>query len=381
MEIDYLNPEERTIHHSKYGIPYQNLWYMLLYAWNEPPKFRGEIAEEIEKAQTLDGLLCLVLIKLVQQRFRIGLGRNYVDERNIIRGIRGKINFGESLKRNLFNQGRAFCEYQNFNINVPKNQIIRTTLMRMIRLGNFGSDLSFEREVRQKLRMLSRSMDGIDFIELSTDLIHRLPLGRNDRDYRIMLAICELLLLRYMPSDTMGETNLLEIEREKLRMFDVFERFVANFYKYHLKDWEVISQKVLTWHELPKNNYMPNMQPDLYLRNKLNNRIIILDTKFMPQTSKGYWKETFHSGNLYQIYAYLKTQEHISDSFQKAEGILLYPASGASKHSERINLQNHTIRVENIDLTKNWEDIEKNLLTLILCSEKESLYIERGKIL
>jgi len=376
MEIAYSESEEKTFHYSKFGIPYQNLWYMLLYAWNEPPKFLGDIREEIEKAPSLDALLCLVLIKLVQQRFRIGLGRNYIDQRNVISGIRGKINFGESLKRNLFNQGRALCEYQQFSMNVPKNQIIRTTIMRMIRLGQFGPDLSIEREIRQKLRMLSRSMDGIDFVELSPDLIHRLPLGRNDRDYLIMLAICELLLMRYMPSDTAGEMNLLEIEREKLRMFNVFERFVANFYKYHLKDWEVTSKKVLTWHEMPKNNYMPNMQPDLFLKNKVNNRIIILDTKFTPhQTSKGQWnKESFRSGHFYQIYAYLKTQEHISDHYQKAEGILLYPASGSSKHSERIKLQNHTIRVENVDLTMKWEEIENNLLDLILGSERESLF-------
>jgi 5-methylcytosine-specific restriction enzyme subunit McrC len=376
MEIAILEPEEKTIHHSKFGIPYQNLWYMLLYAWNEPPKFRGEIAEEIEKAPSLDALLCLVLIKLVQQRFRIGLGRNYIDEQNIIRGIRGKIDFGESLKRNLFNRGRAYCEYQTFSVNVLKNQIIRTTLMRMIRLGQFGSDLSFEKEVKQKLRMLSRVMDGIDFIELSPDLIHRLPLGRNDRDYRIMLAICELLLFRYMPSDTEGEKSLLEIEREKLRMFNVFERFVANFYKFKLQGWEVVSQKVLNWHEMPSNNYMPNMQPDLFLRNKENKRIIIVDTKFTSQTSKSVWKETYHSSHLYQIYAYLKSQEHLSENYVRAEGILLYPASGTTKHSDSMELQNHKIRIEYVDLTMGWEDIENQLKELILC-EDHALRINR----
>lgn len=365
MEIAYSEPEEETFHYSRFGIPYRNLWYMLLYAWNEPPKFKGDMGEEIEKAPSLDALLCLVLINLIQQRFRIGLGRNYIDERNIIRGIRGKINFGESLKRNLFNQGRAYCEYQQYSINVPKNQIIRTTLMRMIRLGQFGPDSSFEREIKQKMRMLSRSMDAIDIIEITPDVINRLPLGRNDRDYRIMLAICELLLLRYMPSDKEGEKNLLEIKREKLRMFNVFERFVANFYKYHLKGWQVTPQKVLNWHEMPENKYMPNMQPDIFLKNNANNRTIILDTKFMPQTSKGRWKETFHSSNLYQIYAYLKTQEHISEKHQRAEGVLLYPASGSSKYSERVRLQNHIIRIENIDLTMDWEDIERSLIALI----------------
>jgi len=366
MEIDSSVLIENIIHRSRFGIPYRNLWYMLLYAWNEPPTFKGAIADEIEKAPTLDGLLCLVLIKLVQQRFRIGLGRNYIDERNIIRGIRGKINFGESLKRNFFNQGRASCEYQQFSINVPKNQIIRSTMLRMIRLGQFGPDKTFEKQIKQKLRMLSSSMDNIDFIELSQELIHRQQLGRNDRDYRIMLAICELLLLRYMPSDTVGEINLLEIEREKLRMFNVFEHFVANFYKYHLSDWQVVSQKQLNWYEEPKNKYLPIMQPDLFMQHRQTRRIIILDTKFTSQTTRGrHGKETFHSTHLYQLYAYIKTQSHISDDYQNAEGILLYPVSKSQELSEQFSLEDQTIRVESIDLTMEWEAIEEHLKKLI----------------
>jgi 5-methylcytosine-specific restriction enzyme subunit McrC len=339
---------------------------MLLYAWNEPPTFKGAVADAIEKAPTLDGLLCLVLIELVQQRFRIGLGRSYIDERNIIRGIRGKINFGESLKRSLFNQGRASCEYQQFSLNVPKNQIIRSTMLRMIKSGQFGPDRAFETQIRQRLRMLCSSMDGVDFVELSQDLIHRQQLGRNDRDYRIMLAICELLLLRYIPSDTTGHMNLLEIEREKLRLFNVFERFVANFYKYHLSDWKVTSQKILNWHEEPVNKYLPIMQPDLFIKHKHTNRIIILDTKFTPQTARSrHGRETLHSTHLYQLYAYLRTQSHISDSFQSAEGILLYPVSKSQKLSEKFKVQDQTIRIESVDLTMDWEAIEGRLIKII----------------
>jgi len=339
---------------------------MLLYAWKEPPTFTGAIDDEIEKAPTLDGLLCLVLIKFVQQRFRIGLGRNYLDESKVIKGIRGKINFGESLKKNLFNQGRASCEYQQFSINVPKNQIIRSTMLRMIKLGQFGPDKAFETQIKQRLRLLCNSMDGIDFIELSQDLIHRQHFGRNDRDYRIMLAVCELLLLRYIPSDATGQMHLLEIEREKLRLFNVFERFVANFYKYHLSDWLVISQKKLDWHETPWNKYLPTMLPDLFFQNRHTKKIIILDTKFTHQTTKSHHsKETLHSTHLYQLYTYLMTQSHISDNFQNAEGILLYPASKSHHLSERFNLQDLTIRIESVDLTMGWEEIEKHLLFII----------------
>jgi len=198
------------------GIPYRNLWYMMLYAWNEPPDLTNQIIGDIGDAPSLDGLLCLILIRLVQQRFRIGLGRDYLMESNPIRGIRGKINFGESLKRNLFDKGQSYCQYYVYHMNVPKNQIIRTTLMKMIRLGNFGPDESFANKLRQNLRVIVRAMDGIDFVELNRDLIERQQLGRNDRDYRIMLSICKLLLQKQLPTDKHGQTNIRDLDRESI---------------------------------------------------------------------------------------------------------------------------------------------------------------------
>ena len=73
----------------------RNLWHMLLYAWNEVPLnlARGWSLEAafVERAPTLDALLATVLIRLMQQRLRIGLGRDYIDQSNTLRGIRGRI--------------------------------------------------------------------------------------------------------------------------------------------------------------------------------------------------------------------------------------------------------------------------------------------------
>jgi len=232
MVNNHSNVQEIDFHFSESGIPYRNLWFMMLYAWNEPPDLTNHIIGDINDAPSLDSLLCQILIKLVQQRFRIGLGRDYLMESNAIRGIRGKINFGESLKRNLFNKGQSFCQYYEYHMNVPKNQIIRTTMMKMIRLGNFGPDESFGEKIRQNLRIVVRAMDGIDFVELNRDLIERQQLGRNDRDYRIMLSICKLLLNKQLPTDTTGQTNIRDLARESIVFHDLFESFIANFYEY-----------------------------------------------------------------------------------------------------------------------------------------------------
>jgi 5-methylcytosine-specific restriction enzyme subunit McrC len=64
------------------------------------------------------------------------------------------------------------------------------------------------------------------------------------------------------------------------------------------------------------------------------------------------------------MYAYLKSQEHLSEGHGKASGILLYPAVG-DRVSERIELEDHIIRIECVDLTAPWQEIERQLLELV----------------
>jgi len=362
----HSNTQERDFHFTEFGIPYRNLWFMLLYAWNEPPDLTQHIVSEIEDAPSLDSLLCLILIKLVKQRFRIGLGRDYLMESSAIRGIRGKINFGESIKRNLFDRGQTFCQYYEYHLNVPKNQIIRTTMMKMVRLGNFGPDEPFANSIRQNLRVLVRAMDGIDFVELNRDLIERQQLGRNDRDYRIMLSICKLLLQKQMPTDTYSQTGVRDLDRESIVFYDLFEKFIANFYTYHLTDWEVQTQKHIAWHDSSNNEFLPVMKPDIFFREKQSNNVIFLDTKFTSQTIHNQWGgQVYQSGHLYQIYAYVKSQENYLTYHPKSSGILLYPSKRKNEPTRIIELPNHRIKIASIDLTLNWREIEKQLISII----------------
>ncbi|MCL4298453.1 MAG: hypothetical protein KJ077_22140 [Anaerolineae bacterium] len=366
MSASHPEVEREAVQWTEYGIPIRNLWYMLLYAWNQVPLKNYWHMEDIENAPTLDALLASILMRLIQQRLRIGLGCSYVNEAQPLRGIRGHIDFTKSLKYRLFEQGQAFCEFQQYSANAPKNQIIRSTLARLVQTGQFGPDLVRADELRHNLRWLTRVLDGIDLIELKLDFIRRQQLGRNDGDYRLMLAICELILQRQMPTESMGQHRLPTLDREMLVLYRIYERFVANFYQMHLKGWTVTPQKSLSWHEKSPNQYLPSMCPDLVLEEKRSRRIIILDTKFTTNSliENRWGKSVFDSAHLYQLYAYLKTQEHLMGQYRTASGILLYPAIH-SPFSEEIELQDHTLRIECIDLSAPWQNIERHLLELI----------------
>ena len=354
------------VQYTEYGIPIRNLWHMLLYTWNEAQIKSHWSMQEVESAPTLDALLASILAKLIQQRMRIGLGHSYVNQSQSIQGVRGRIKFAESLRERTFERGEAYCEFQQYSANAPKNQIIRSTLARLVQTGNFGPDHARSERLRHDLRLLTRSLDGIDLIEPQLDFIRRQQFGRNDNDYRLMLAICELVLQRQMPLETTSGHALPTIDHDALVLYNIYERFVANFYRIHLKGYTVRAQSHLSWHAKYDNPYLPSMQPDLIIQDNRSSEIIVLDTKFTAKSllENEWGKEVFDSSHLYQLYAYLSSQQHVSGQYQKASGILLYPAVHY-RLSERIELQDHTIRIECVDLTAPWQDIEQYLLTLV----------------
>jgi 5-methylcytosine-specific restriction enzyme subunit McrC len=257
------------------------------------------------------------------------------------------------------------------------NQIIRSTLARLVKVGQFGPfdttsplraapETPAAQELQRRLRRLLRDLDGIDILELTPELIRRQSLGRNDHDYRLMLAICDLILQRTIPNGPGADAIVPVVDREQLVLYNVYERFVANFYRIHLKGWEVSAQKRLDWHARNTNERLPSMVPDLVLQKRSSGRILIIDTKFTVHSlvDNRWGKPVFDSSHLYQVYAYLKSQEHLSETHRNAVGILLYPAVGAGL-SERIELRDHIIRIESVDLAAPWQEVERQLLEMV----------------
>ena len=350
-----------------YGIPIRNLWYMLLYAWQETPRSPYWQMAGVEASPSLDALLAYCLSNLLQQRLRIGLGCSYMPEQQTLHGVRGRIQFTHSVKQRSFEKGQVVCQFDHYSVNAPKNQIIRSTLHHLAQVGELGPERQKGEALRHRLRWLVRLLDGIDLIDLTPDLIRRQQAERHDRDYRLMLAICALILQRRLPAEEAGRFYLTQLERDRLVLHHLFEIFVANFYRYHLSDWVVSPQKSLVWHEESANPYLPVMKPDLWLQEKATGRITILDTKYTAESlvANRWGKEIFNSSHLYQLHTYLSTQAHLSPQHQQAAGILLYPAV-RNELRETVMLPQHQIRIECVNLAAAWPQIERRLLALIL---------------
>lgn len=350
------------------AIPIRNLWYLLLYAW-DLARYRDRWPLAAETSPSLLGLLARVLVDTTRDIARRGLARSYVPESQALRGIRGRIDFARSLKRLSFSHGVAHCRFDAFGIDTLHNRILYSTLHRLARdVRVTGGDDRKVRMLRRELTGLVRRLDGITPVETTTALFNRLPIGRNGDPYPLAMNVCRLVHRLEMPTERQGPAALAALIHDEIARDRLFERFALNFYRLHLGDAFEASSEALSWPDAFECRYAPGMRTDITLRSRRPpGRRIVIDTKFSATTlaAPPFGDAAFKSADLYQIYAYLRSQEEKSDAHRTASGILLYPVVGVHL-DEHMLVQGHRIRVATVDLGAPWPDVEKRLLDVAL---------------
>lgn len=377
-DYDTLARESDDTRWLRANIPVKNWFYMLLYAW-DLADFRGEVDAIAEDApDDLRALLTKMLALLTQKQIRRGLRGDYVDRSEPLRTVRGRIDFKRTESDLLLFKGELHCDYQEHSINVPRNQIITSTLNRQLRhdyarIERDGQHATTKlNNLKSELETLVRRMSEIDRVHLSDRLIatEMRKLGRNEREYRLMMLICEWLNGRpQLPEDDARGQRIPELEIfQKER---VYEKFVANFFRFHHSDqWRVEPQRQFRW---PVNADpigsvdLPVMRPDIVMRHREDGRVLVIDTKWSGTVSGGQYDKRVKTNDLYQVWSYISSQErepHEGD-FANSTGILLYAQPFSGPESLDTRIRSHPFLVRTLDLTQPWQDIESELRQLI----------------
>ena len=108
------------------------------------------------------------------------------------------------------------------------------------------------------------------------------------------------------------------------------------------------------------------MKTDIVLDHGDSQRRIVIDTKFAPVLTSGWYREeTLRSGYLYQIYAYLRSQAGRGSLVEdRAEGLLLHPSVGEHVDEAAV-IQGHFIRFATVDLAASSTEIRQRLLAFL----------------
>lgn len=341
-------------------ITVKNLYYLLLYAWDffEPDRMAAiDAAPETD----LVDLLADVLNRGIDHLLRRGADRGYVLRKEAIPGIRGKLDVAASIKENLLVRGRAVCHFDELSHNVLHNRILKTTVRRLLRANGLDPRL------RERLRNTYVRLPEVEEVLLTARVFDNVQLHGHIRFYRFLLLVCRLLYDCLVPDEVTGRFLFRDFARDEDRMHRLFEQFLRNFYAHEQKALAV-SRPRLSWSDVAGDTpaageLLPTLNPDICLTGC--GRTIVMDAKYYRETLQRHpsGRVSLHSGNLYQMFSYLRNFPHKSGS-SVTEGILVY-ALADRQLDVSYNFHGHRLRLYTVDLKQHWTGIRRDLLCLV----------------
>ena len=341
------------------NVPIRNIWLLMLYASDLYCHTRDErIASIEENPDDIADLVAEILAGSVERRIRRNMSFAYQSRDAVLSRLRGRVDLLRTERGQLLRRGKIACRFDELTIDTPRNRFVRAALTRIAKVVN-SADLA------RRCRTLATTMGrmGVGSRPPHHDDLSISSFGRLDADDRQMVAAASLAFDLALPSESQGTSYLSRPYTER-QWWELFEKAVAGFYKFVLGNcgWLICSQNTRYWPVSIGNvSILPSMRPDIILDNPKANRRVVLDTKFKPIIHDG----KVSSADLYQIYAYLRSQEDHDDLLSSsASGVLLHPAI-SDKVDESVTIQGHEIRFVTVDLAAQAPEIRNQLLQAI----------------
>lgn len=347
-------------------IPLRNIWLLFLYA-ADLARFKDAASVQAEAARDLPELLARLLVHVVRQRLRRNLSRGYQAKHAVLSRVRGRIDVLTTISAQLLEQGRIACRFEEHTMDTPRNRLVRAALEYLVVMVDAPEVVHECRALSQMLGRLGVSCQKPSRAALVTDQI-----SRNETADLLMVGLATMVFEAVIPSEQTGRTDTAAVDADVHLVRRLFEKAVANALRIQLKPlgWQVHRGRRLSWPVAQQSEgimeYLPGMQTDIELFHAGQRRKLVIDTKFTQIfTATQYKTEALRSSYLYQLYAYLRTQEAElqSQGIEHSEGMLLHPQFGQPLDAY-VDMQGHRMRFKTIDLTSSAEEFEKQLLSI-----------------
>lgn len=327
---------------------------MLAYAFQvlKQDNYKEVAAEEFDRIQDL---FAAILAKGITQQLKQGLYRKYISRHDTLPVLRGKLDISGTIRQQLHQKRVLTCEHDELSENNVFNQILKTTAMLLIQENSVAT------AQKQALKKTMLFFDDVDVLEPSTIRWNALKLLRSSRSYEMLLNVCRLVLEGMLQTTEDGKFKMASFSDEHMER--LYERVILEYYRQHHPCLKASAAQI-KW-DLDENadpssvRFLPTMQTDIMLRH--GDRTLIIDAKYYGHTMQVHHDSySVHSGNLYQIFTYVKNQEAAQDG--PVSGMLLY-----AKTEEAIvpdftfGIAGSQISVKTLNLNKPFALIAKQL--------------------
>ena len=280
-----------------------------------------------------------------------GLKSNYETIESNERVFKGKMKFAQQIKYNYAHKEQSYVEYDEFNTNCPENKLLKSTLLYLYKNTH---SLKNKNDIKMLLNSFLEVEKSINYEE---DFNRIIAADRNKKDYTTALLWSKIFLMGKSFTSFSGSKIAFVL---LFPMENLFESYVAEVLRRNLnKSAYNISIQDKTHHLFDEPNKKFLLKPDIVVKNKKDNNIVILDTKWKLLSGQ---KSNYgiHQSDMYQMYAYSK-------KYGAENVILLYPNTEkiiVNKPIEFKSKDGISVKVRFIDLFNIKESINQLIVEL-----------------
>ena len=332
----------------------RNLFHMLAYAFSALTEqgYRSVATEDFDNAAEL---CAAILERGVSLQLKRGLGQEYVSRTEARSSLRGTIKVTESVKSQAIWRRQLVCSYDEFSVDTTMNRVIRATVALLVR-----SDISRAR--KKSLKKLMVYFANVREIDLHT-VNWNMRYDRNNRTYRMLMAVCWLVVKGLLQTQSDGSVRMMDFFDEQ-RMSRLYEKFILEYYRREHPRLRASASFVEWALDDGMSDGLPAMRSDITLSGR--GRVLIIDAKYYKSTMQSNFdKKTVHSGNLYQIFAYVKNKQAVLERAGESvevSGMLLYAATDEEVQPDvTYRMSGNQIGVRTLDLDRPFEEIRAQL--------------------
>ena len=330
----------------------QNIYYMLAYAFQvlNEQGYRNIATEDFDNTAEL---CAAILARGISTQIKRGLGKEYIPRTESLSSLRGKIDIAESIKTQSLQRKQLVCSYDEFSVNSYMNRIIKSTVLLLLR-----ADITKAR--KKELRKLLVFFDDVDAIDLYS-VNWNMQYNRNNQTYRMLISICCLVVKGLLQTQSDGTTKLMDFLDEQ-RMHRLYEKFILEYYRKEYPQITANASRIPWQLDDDMSAMLPVMQTDIMLSH--GEKTLIIDAKYYAHSTQiQYDKHTLHSGNMYQIFTYVKNKEaELADRPHEVSGMLLYAKTDEEIYPENeYSMSGNRIGVRTLNLDGDFAMIKAQL--------------------
>lgn len=330
----------------------QNIYYMLAYAFQvlNEQGYKNIATEEFDNTAEL---CAAILARGISMQIKRGLGKEYIPRTEALSALRGKIDISETVKTQALQRRQMVCSYDEFSVDSYMNRIIKSTMLLLLR-----ADITKAR--KKELRKLLVFLDDVETIDLHS-VNWNMQYNRNNQAYRMLISVCYLVVKGLLQTQSDGTTKLMDFLDEQ-RMHRLYEKFILEYFRREYPQITANASQIPWQLDDDMSAMLPVMQTDIMLSH--GEKTLIIDAKYYAHSTQiQFDKYTLHSGNLYQIFTYVKNKEtELSSVPHEVSGMLLYARTDEDIYPENeYRMSGNRIEVRTLNLDGDFDSIREQL--------------------